>query len=231
MSNFDRRDFLKALVLSACTLFLGAGVKPLAKLHGKRLFPLYREGKYQARDFSYLLKNDKLGLSPKMLEAHLALYQAYINKVNSAETKMSQNIIDDSSLKDLSFALNGMALHDIYFANLAVDKALPSRALRSALEENFASFDNYLKNLCEIAMKVKGWSLTCVNLLNGKIFNYGQDTHSSNFPIYSMPILALDVYDHAFVMDFGENGKDRYIKLFTQIIDWDLVSQRYDEVA
>ena len=146
---------------------------------------------------------------------------------------MAQNKIDDFSIKNLAFSLNGMALHDIYFSNMSTEKSNISEALQKAIEDSFGNFDTYYANLVDQATLVKGWSITALNLLNGKVFNYSEDTHSSNFPNYIMPILVLDVYDHAWVKQFGDSdkAKQEYIDVFTRIINWDLVSRRFDAIS
>ena len=96
------------------------------------------------------------------------------------------------------------------------------------VQQEFGSFDKYMNNLSELAMKVDGWSITAYNLLNGKLFNYALPNHSANFPNFVIPILALDVYEHAYVADFKKEGKIGYINTFKKIINWDLVSKRYE---
>ena len=229
-----RRKFLTGIGVTAGALSLGVlstacSNKDSSKIDTE-LYPIYDGSKYIAKDFSYLTKNSALGLSPEILNHHLGLYKKYVDKVNKSEAMMAQNAIDDFSLKNLAFSLNGMALHDIYFTNMSTETSSRSSALNKAIEASFGSYENYYNNLVGIAMKVKGWSITALNLLNGKIFNYGEDNHSSNFPNYIMPILALDVYDHAYVLDYGEEGKAEYINAWTKTIDWDIVSRRLDAV-
>lgn len=195
------------------------------------LYPIYENGVYVPKDFSALTKNPALGLSPEIIEHHLGLYNKYIVKVNDAEDKMAQGIIDEASMKNLAFSLNGMALHDIYFSNMTTDKESMSTELKAAIENTFGTITNYMSNLTEIASQVKGWSVTALNLLNGQIFNYGLENHSANFPNFVIPLLALDVYEHAYVTDFGEDGKAAYLDVFQKIINWDLVSRRYSAVV
>ena len=230
----SRRNFLKGLGVTTAAI----GLSTLSACNGSHksifadaeLFPVYSEGKYQKKDFSALTKNPNLGLSPENISHHLGLYAKYIDKVNQSEEMMAQNKIDDFSIKNLAFSLNGMALHDLYFSNMTTEKTSRSTALNKAIENTFSSFDTYYANLVDQAMLVHGWSITAVNLLNGKIFNYAEDTHSSNFPNYIMPILTLDVYDHAWLKQFGSDdaAKQEYIKVFTKAINWDLVSRRYE---
>lgn len=231
-----RRKFLTGIGVTAGALGLGVLTSACndkkASKQGidKELYPIYDGSQYLVKDFSHLTKNAALGLSPEIIANHLNLYKKYVEKVNKSEEMMANNQIDDFSLKNLAFSLNGMALHDIYFSNMTTESSTRSAALNTAIEATFGSYETYFKNLVDLAMKVEGWSITALNLLNGKIFNYAEDTHSSNFPNYIMPILALDVYDHAYVLDYGEEGKAEYINAWTNSINWDIVSRRFDAV-
>lgn len=246
--SVDRRKFLSTLGLGAVAVTgaaLSSGCSsssnPLNSLgvnvsisdgNSEDLYPIYKDGEYQIKDFSHLLRDKNLGLSAKILDNHLGLYKNYVKKVNAAEVNMQKGIVDEPSLKNLAFSLNGMALHDIYFTNMNSENKKRSAALEKAIKESFGSFETYFKNLTDIAKQVEGWSITGVNLLNGKILNYGENNHSSNFPNYVMPILALDVYKHAYEMDFGDSadGKNKYIEVFERIIDWEVVSVRFDKL-
>lgn len=231
--QLNRRNFL----LGGAALGVAAALQALpskAEDNDKDLYPVYKNGAYQLKDFSRLTKDSKLGLSKAILENHLGLYKGYVDKVNAAEkyfASYTNGELDANHLKNLAFALNGMALHDIYFSNMNSDNGKRSRALTKAIDRDFGSFDNYIKNLSNIARQVKGWSLTCVNLLNGRLINYGLNTHSDNFPNFVVPILALDVYEHAYDKDFGITaaGKDKYLEIFMRVVDWDLVSRRFNQ--
>lgn len=240
----SRRKFLAGLGVTAGAIGLSTlsscsssekkhGVIDLAHGNDTELFPVYKNGAYLTKDFSYLTKNPNLGLTPENISHHLGLYSAYVEKVNKSEEMMARNEVDDFSMKNLAFSLNGMALHDIYFSNMTTEPSKRSAALEKAIENTFGSFENYYANLVDTAMLVQGWSITGLNLLNGKIYNYAEDTHSSNFPNYVMPIMVLDVYDHAWVKQFGssDEAKREYINVFTKTINWDLVSRRYDAIT
>jgi Fe-Mn family superoxide dismutase len=239
-NSIDRRKFLTGVGLSTAALIsgIGTGCSKVSNPFSKKikigdestdnLYPIYKDGQYQVKDFSRLLGDENLGLSKANIENHLGLYKKYVLKVNAAEKNLKEGFVDDATLKNLAFSLNGMALHDIYFTNMNSEKSKPSKALKKAIEKSFGSFDAYMKNLIAIASKVDGWSITGINLLNGQILNYGEDTHSSNFPNYVLPILALDVYEHAYTIDFGSEGKNKYLGIYPNIIDWDVVSLRFD---
>ncbi|MDA0772808.1 MAG: twin-arginine translocation signal domain-containing protein [Cyanobacteria bacterium] len=237
--QISRRAFLAGLGVTGAALGLSAccpmgsldhKTKAIDLVHGNdpSLFPVYDGKEYTKKDFSRLTQDTNLGLSPEMINNHLGLYAKYVDKVNQSEAEMRAGEITELGMKNLAFSLNGMALHDIYFSNMNSSKSKASKALSKAINESYGSFDSYYRNLTNIATQVKGWSITAVNLLNGKLINYGTEDHSANFPNFVMPILALDVYEHAYVIDFGDDGKNSYLDSFTAIIDWDLVSRRYD---
>lgn len=239
----SRRQFLTSLGVTAGAIGLSTLTacsnekkhSAISLTHGNDidLFPIYENGQYIAKDFSYLANNTNLGLTAENINHHIGLYQGYVKKVNFAEKKMAENFTKPFAVRNLAFALNGMALHDIYFANMSTEQSKRSNALTNAIENTFGNFDTYYSNLVDTAMQVKGWSLTGINLLNGMIFNYAENNHSGNYPAYFMPILALDVYDHAWVKQFGEDDKAKkmYIDVFTKIINWDLVSRRFDAIS
>jgi Fe-Mn family superoxide dismutase len=236
----SRRDFLAGMGVSMAALGLASlssacvqnkSINNKSFRNEHDLYPVYSDGKYLIKDFSRLTKDASLGLSPAIIENHLGLYANYVNNVNNAEAKMRAGTVDAESLKHLAFSLNGMALHDIYFSNMNSKPGRRSAALNRAIDDSFGSFNAYFTNLTEIAKQVEGWSVTALNLLNGKLLNYGSNTHSDNFPAFVIPILALDVYEHAYEMDFTKTGKDQYLEVFSKIIDWDLVSRRYDHLA
>jgi len=233
MVEMNRRNFINTAAFAGLGLGLSglsAACSKGAKFNLEELYPIYKDGKYIEKNFEHLTKNDKLGLSPEIIKNHLGLYSNYVKNVNQAEAEMSVGNITEFGIKHLAFSLNGMALHDIYFTNMTTEASKRSAALNKAIDKTFGSFDAYLKNLSDLAMKVEGWSVTGLNLLNGKIFNYALQDHSANFPNFVVPILALDVYEHAYVADFKKEGKAKYIEAFNEIVDWDIVSRRFDSV-
>jgi len=233
MTEMNRRTFLSLSAASGLGLCLSSALTACSKsvkFNVEELYPIYRDGKYIEKDFSHLTKNEKLGLSPELLKNHLGLYANYVKNVNQAEMEMAAGKISEFGIKHLAFSLNGMALHDIYFTNMSTETTKRSSSLNKAIEGTFTSFEAYMKNLTELAMKVEGWSITALNLLNGKIFNYALQDHSANFPNFIVPLLALDVYEHAYVADYKKEGKALYIDTFTKTINWDLVSRRLDIV-
>lgn len=235
MKEMTRRDFFSAAAVSGLGLGL-AGV--LTACNGTKvksfdmaeLYPVYKDGSYQEKNFLHLINKPGLGLEASVIQNHLGLYHNYVKNVNRAEREMVTGNVNEFSMKHLAFSLNGMALHDIYFSNMTTEETKRSYALDDAIKGTFGSFDKYMKNLTELAMQVDGWSITAFNLLNGRLFNYALKHHSDNFPNFVIPILALDVYEHAYVAQFKKEGKAEYIEAFKKTINWDLVSRRLEAI-
>ena len=235
MKEMTRRDFFSAAAVSGLGLGLagvltGCNGTQVKSFEMAELYPVYKDGAYVEKNFLHLIDKKGLGISGPVIQNHLGLYHNYVENVNRAEREMITGNVNEFSMKHLAFSLNGMALHDIYFSNMTTEETKRTYALEDALSATYGSFDKYMANLSELAMQVDGWSITAYNLLNGKLFNYALKHHSDNFPNFVIPILALDVYEHAYVGQFTKEGKAEYIEAFKKIINWDLVSKRYEAI-
>ncbi len=189
------------------------------------------------KNFSYLY-NSIDGLSEKQLSQHNTLYLRYVNKFNEINSKLKTVDIqkanaahsDYRSLKiDRSFANNGIILHELYFENLSSQPTKPSKCLEGLIISNFGSHDNYIADL-KASMRAtrNGWVISGYNPLNKKIENYIIESHDLYLPINIKPILVIDVWEHAYMSDYGID-KESYIKVFTNNINWNVVSSRLNE--
>ncbi|MCS6956636.1 MAG: Fe-Mn family superoxide dismutase [Patescibacteria group bacterium] len=181
------------------------------------------------------------GISKKAVEEHLKLYQGYINKYNEIQEKLSQ-LIDDDFLKanqtyslvrelkvELSFAWGGVVNHEIYFGHLGGEGKISNGALFKQIEKDFGSFENYKKDLKATGLSARGWVWTAWNEKEKRLFNYLGDAQNT-FPVwYAKPILALDVYEHAYFMDFGSN-RGNYIDVFFENLDWEEIEKNFKKI-
>ncbi|MFH1012574.1 MAG: Fe-Mn family superoxide dismutase [Candidatus Peregrinibacteria bacterium] len=188
---------------------------------------------HQVKDFSHLIgKLDDL--SAKQVEAHLGLYKGYVNKLNEIETKLRDA---DRGLANYSFgeyselkrreavAFNGAYFHQWYFENLTPKGAKRTPELDKAITKSFGSIDNYLKDLKASAASTPGWVLTTKNKIDGKLHNYIVFEHHIGLPVHQEIILALDCWEHAYMIDYGTKKTD-YLETFLKNVDWNVVSQR-----
>lgn len=233
----DRRDFLKlgllttaAAVTSSCSLnaIEKTSESPKNKPKGELV------NKYVAKKFDNLLGGTLSGLSDDQLIAHFTLYKNYIKKINTVEEKIRKFNIssgDKGAYRALqlgqTFALGGAVLHELYFGNLSATDKLPKGTLKKMIDRDWGSVDNFVGHLKITGSAMRGWSLAAYNFRTGKIGVYGLDQHHQMVPNMVYPILALDVYEHAYMIDYGiDRGK--YIDAFVANLNWRPVEERLE---
>lgn len=175
------------------------------------------------------------GLSLSQLEQHYKLYNGYATKWN--EIEQSLLTVDRSNVANITyspfralkiaqtFALNGTILHELYFGNLASNKSKPGPQTLALLTENWGSLENFKTDLMACASCSRGWVVTSYQILDGKAYNYVLDAHNETVPLLALPILIVDIYEHAYTIDFGIQRAE-YLKVLWQTINWDAVEER-----
>ena len=178
------------------------------------------------------------GISRETIEAHYKLYQGYVNKRNEILGKLAdvdlasanQVYSDVRSLKvDLSFAIGGIKNHEIYFEHLGGTGGEPAGIFGSLVKRDFGSVADWKADLKATGMGGRGWAWTAYDWDEGRLFNYIGDAQNT-FPVWNAtPLVALDVYEHAYFIDFGTD-RAGYIEAFFNNLDYDVVNdwaQRY----
>jgi superoxide dismutase, Fe-Mn family len=188
---------------------------------------------YQAKNYDGLL--GMKGFSDTLLKNHFTLYQGYVtntNKVldmlalmlNSGQTGDSQY----AELKRrLGWEFNGMRLHEYYFENLGGkgDIAKAGR-LREKIAESFAGYEGWEKDFRATgAMRGIGWVVLYLDTASGKLLNCWINEHDVGHPAGCTPILIMDVFEHAFMIDYGLKRAD-YIEAFFKNISWEAAEKR-----
>jgi superoxide dismutase, Fe-Mn family len=184
-----------------------------------------------ARDLkSELLEMD--GISRASVEAHYKLYQGYVNKRNEILKKLAdvdlstanQVYSDIRSLKiDLTFAIGGVKNHEIYFEHLGGGGGTPDGSIGSLIERDFGSVEAWRTDLKATGMGGRGWAWTAYDWDEQRLFNYIGDAQNT-FPIWNAtPLVALDVYEHAYFLDY-QTDRVSYIDAFFNNLDWDVVN-------
>lgn len=192
--------------------------------------------KYEAKDFSYFFKSLD-GISENQLQQHYKLYEGYINKINLIQDKLtggdksSANNATYSELRELqieqTYALNGVILHELYFSNLIDKQTKPLDDFVKIINRDFGSWDNYINDIKAVGASMRGWAMTAYNYRDNKIHNYGLDTHNIFVPMAVKPLLVLDVYEHAYMIDYGIQ-RAKYLDAFFKNVNWPVVSQRFE---
>jgi Fe-Mn family superoxide dismutase len=188
---------------------------------------------YSAKDFSHLI--GLKGFSETLLKNHFTLYQGYVTNTNKLMDTLAAMVKDGkigtpeyAELKRrLGFEFNGMRLHEYYFGNLGgsgvVDK---SGKLGKKLAEDFGSYEDWEKDFKGTGtMRGIGWAILYQDNVTGKLFNQWINEHETGHPAGCIPILIMDVFEHAFITDYGLKRAD-YIEAFFKNINWNAVESR-----
>ncbi|MBI5682152.1 MAG: superoxide dismutase [Deltaproteobacteria bacterium] len=166
------------------------------------------------------------------------LYVGYVNKLNEIEqrlktvdkSKANQIFSDFRALKaDESFALNGVVLHELYFENLGGKGTKPTGELSDLISQEFGLFEKWQEDFKACGMAARGWVLLGYCEYDGKIHNYCLDAHNGLVPCCVKPILVMDVYEHAYVIDYGVK-RPLYIEAFMKNIDWNVCEKRLESL-
>ncbi len=188
---------------------------------------------YTAKDYSSLIGME--GFSDTLLNNHFTLYQGYVTNTNKLFDLLGAMLKEDkvgtpeyAELKRrLGFEFNGMRLHEYYFENLGGKAALDKSAkLGKKLAEEFGSHADWEKDFRATAtMRGIGWTILYQDNITGRLLNQWINEHETGHPAGCTPILVLDVFEHAFMIDYGLKRAD-YIDAFFKNINWDAVEAR-----
>jgi len=172
------------------------------------------------------------GISRASVEAHYKLYQGYVNKRNEilrrlAEvdlTAANQVYSDIRALKvDLTFAIGGVKNHEVYFEHLGGDGGEPDGAIGALIARDFGSVVAWRADLKATGMAGRGWAWTAYDWDEERLFNHVGDAQNT-FPIWNAtPLVALDVYEHAYFLDY-QTDRGSYIEAFFANLDWAVVN-------
>lgn len=188
---------------------------------------------YQVRNFDSILGME--GFSDTLLKNHFTLYQGYVtntNKVYDLLVEMHKagktSAPEYAELKRrFGWEFNGMRLHELYFENLGSKKEIDQPGkLAKKLSEDFGGYQHWESDFKAVAsMRGIGWVILYQDNLGGKLFNQWINEHDVGHLAGCTPILVLDVFEHAFLTDYGLKRAD-YIVSFFKNINWKVVEDR-----
>ncbi|MDP3947190.1 MAG: Fe-Mn family superoxide dismutase, partial [bacterium] len=122
-----------------------------------------------------------------------------------------------------TFAVNGMKLHEVYFGHLHGD-GTPGGALVAMIEKDFGSLEAWKEDMVATALSARGWAITAFDYRDNRLHNYGSDAHNVGAVWGAIPLIVLDVYEHAYFMDYGVNRKS-YLDAFFKNLDWNFANK------
>ncbi len=188
---------------------------------------------YEAKDYGKLIGME--GFSDTLLNNHFTLYKGYVTNTNKALDTMSAMLKEGKTAapefaelkRRFGWEFNGMRLHEYYFENLGGKAALNADSkLGKLIAANFGSYDIWLQDFKGTAtMRGIGWAILYHDSLGGKLFNQWINEHDAGHPAGCQPLLILDVFEHAFLTDYGLKRAD-YIEAFLKNINWSVAESR-----
>ena len=193
-------------------------------------------GEYMAKDFSDLLGNT--GLSDELLKMHFTLYHGYVKNTNLLIKLIGdyarQNQMQDYQYQALKrrfgWEFDGMRLHEYYFENMGGKKPLDrSSTLYRMIERDFGSYNDWKREFIATGlMRGIGWSILYFDPKAGRLFNTWINEHDLGHLAGGNLFLVMDVWEHAYMPQFGLD-RAKYIQVFFDTIDWDVVTKRVAE--
>lgn len=203
------------LCLAACSTLLGEG--------------------YAAKNYSSLLGMN--GFSDALLQMHFKLYEGYVKNTNVLLDKL-KTLSDSNQASSVEYAelkrrfgweFDGMRLHELYFDNLGGKSPIdPKSALSVALAAQFGSFDQWKKDFVATGlMRGIGWVILYYDPQQKKLVNCWINEHDVGHLATSQPILVMDVFEHAYITQYGLD-RSKYIDAFFANINWTVVSSRFN---
>ncbi|OGL78026.1 superoxide dismutase [Candidatus Uhrbacteria bacterium RIFCSPHIGHO2_12_FULL_57_11] len=183
--------------------------------------------------------SDLKGISVKTMEIHHGkLYAGYVGKRNEIEEKLksvdlaaaNQTYSDLRSLKvEETFAGNGVVLHEAYFGALGGKGGKPSGALAVAIEKEWGAAEKWEAEFKACGLAVRGWVVLAYDTNDRRLHNYVGDAHNQGGMWGAIPLLVLDVYEHAYFIDFGSDRK-KYIEDYMSNVNWKSAEEIYDKL-
>jgi superoxide dismutase, Fe-Mn family len=196
---------------------------------------------YKPRSFNL---SGLTGISDKTLEMHFKLYEGYVTNTNTLTSRIAAMLedgkVDQEEMpayseltRRLGFEYNGMVLHEYYFANMKArggDEA-PRGDFRTAVERSFPSYDIWKTDFTGVGkMRGVGWAICYLDPATGNVSNHWITLHETGNISGFVPLLVMDVWEHAFLLDYAPSDRPKYIEAFLGNIDWEEVERRFQAV-
>lgn len=184
---------------------------------------------YMRKDFApeKIDTEDREGFSKRMLEEHVKLYEGYVKKTNEIQKKIQEADKSEANgvwsyigelKRQETFAVNGMKLHEVYFGHLHGD-GKPRGELVKMIEKDFGSMEAWKEDMVATGLSARGWAILAFDYKDNRLHNYGADAHNVGAVWAAVPLIVLDVYEHAYFIDYGV-GRKQYIDSFFKNLDW-----------
>lgn len=174
-------------------------------------------------------------INEEQFNVHMKLYEGYINKMNQIDALLLAGGDYENANATYStyrgikrgetFSLDGVILHELYFQNMGNGYNMPNETTQNYLIQSFGSYEGWEKHFVATARASRGWSVLAFDWRSYRFRNISLDAHDVGNIALSTPVLILDVYEHAYFLQYA-NNKDEYINNFMKNINWPIVDKR-----
>lgn len=189
---------------------------------------------YTAKNYDHLLGTT--GFSDALLKNHFTLYQGYVTNTNKLSDMLdgmlkagTTGTPEYNELKRrMGWEFDGMRLHEYYFGNMTKNNSLLGEGkLKVALTKAFGSYEAWEKDFKAVgSMRGIGWAVLYFDAEADRLFNVWINEHDVGHFTGCVPLLVMDVFEHAFVLDYGTKRAE-YIESFMKAVDWEVVEKRF----
>lgn len=235
MNKLSRRNFLYASSTSAVGAFLMPGLVEASPEDNSPKSGLLTG---QVKPLRY--PSIPGFLSAEQIAPHYtAHYGGALRGYITADEKLQSSIIATTTIDSSAYGAiqrsrankgNSVILHELYFDGMALKASEPNIEIRAAIEKRFGSINKWAADFQASAKAASGWAILAFNTVNGKLYNVVCDKHATGVLWMSIPVLVLDVYEHAYYLDY-KNNKAEYIEKFMSHIDWNEINRRYKKLS
>lgn len=182
------------------------------------------------------------GLSEKQITAHLGLYEGYVKNINGLRAQIKDLEADKEKhayaimevRRRLGFEFNGMRMHEYYFEQFEGDsnESDQNSKLVKALGEKYGSFNGFIAHFTIVGMsRGIGWTILYADPKAHTIHTVWVTDHELG-QLGGLPvIMAMDMWEHAFMVDYLPSEKKQYIEAVLKNTNWEIVTKRFDELV
>ena len=185
---------------------------------------------YEVRQFDL---SGVQGLSKKAIDLHLGLYKGYVDNLNKLLEQAPAGgspLVNDGYNRRFAFEFNGVKLHELFFEQLAGKRQAVQAdgELGKAVKQGFTDFNGWRSRIEGLAAtRGVGWVMTLRERGTSRLHNFWCDLHHLHMPADSQIVFVLDVWEHAFLIDFTPAQKAEYVKTVLDNVDWAVVEKRF----
>ena len=195
---------------------------------------------YKATDFQL---SGLTGISNQTIAMHLSLYEGYVKNTNLLTEQLTEmvqkkkvnatNLAYAELTRRLGFEYGGMVLHEYYFENLTRQgKGEPAVQLKRAFELCFGGFEQWQAAFVAVgSMRGVGWAVLYQDPVTAQLSNHWITLHHIGVPSGFKPLVVMDMWEHAYLLDYQPAGKSKYIEAFFTNLDWSIVNKRWSTAA